>query len=84
MSSTAGSQHSSKAEALEQRLLEAHAVEDGVLLSTLYAEAANLAEEEGETDRACFFLTHAFIFALEAGLPAARDFEQRLQEYGRA
>ncbi|MGI9394259.1 MAG: hypothetical protein ACR2OY_06400 [Boseongicola sp.] len=69
---------------LEARLLEAHAVGDLVKIASSYALAADQAEEKENFDRACFFLTHAWIFALEAGDAAADKYRKRLAEYGRA
>ena len=33
--------------------------------------------------RAVFFLTHAYVFALEAGAETATDLHRRLKHYGR-
>jgi len=38
----------------------------------------------GDVDTACFILTHAFVFALEAGTPEARALNMRPTERGRA
>ena len=68
---------------LEQKLLDAHDAGKTSVLAALYSEAAELAEHAGETDRACFFLTQAWIFALEAGDPLANDIRARLVAQGR-
>ncbi len=60
---------------LQARLLAAHALADPVALARLYTEAADTADSE---DAAGFYLTHAHIFALEAGLPEADALRQRL------
>ena len=46
-------------------------------------EAAGRLERAGDTDAACFFLTQAYVFALEGGLPAARHLHRRLAAHGR-
>jgi hypothetical protein len=66
--------------ALQDRLLAAHARDDRAALVTLYTEAADAAPD---TDAACFYLTHAFIFALELGDPAAQSHYQILKAKGR-
>ena len=64
-------------------ILAAHAAGDGVHLARLYAEAADLLETGGALDAACFFLTQAYIFALEAGSAEAAGLRVRLVEHGR-
>ncbi|MGR3435537.1 MAG: hypothetical protein ACU0CO_11720 [Shimia sp.] len=64
---------------LDARLLAAHAAGDGAALAALYAEAA--AGAEGE--RSWFYLTHAYVFALEAGLEAATGYGEALVAAGR-
>ena len=49
----------------------------------LYAVAAERSEAAGNTDAACFYLTHAYVFALEAGAPEAPALRQRLVGMGR-
>lgn len=68
---------------LQSRLLTAHEVGDSVTLSRLYTEAADLAEAEGDRDRAAFFLTHAWVFALDAGSGTADVLQNRLRSWGR-
>ena len=68
---------------LDEELLAAHAAEDGARLVNGYARAADLAEGEGDVDRACFFLTQAWIFALEAGDIRANELRARLVAHGR-
>lgn len=67
--------------ALDTALLAAHAADDKAALVTLYAQAADEAADE---DAMCFFLTHAFVFALELGDDRAAAFNRRLAELGRA
>ena len=72
------------AAALDQALLAAHAAADSPALVRLYTQAADQAEAGGRTDAACFFLTQAFVFALEAGLPDAASLNRRLAALGRS
>lgn len=65
---------------LDQALLEAHARDDRASLITLYKQAA----EDATSERASgFFLTQAFIYALERGDGRAKELRQRLAEMGR-
>jgi len=65
---------------LDARLLAAHAADDRRALVSLYTEAADHAET---LDAACFFLTHAYVFALETGHPAGPTLHARLVAHGR-
>lgn len=65
---------------LHDRLLDAHARDDRAALVGLYTEAAGQA---GDADAACFYLTHAYIFALEMGDPAVGALRDRLKQHGR-
>jgi uncharacterized protein HemY len=69
---------------LEQALLAAHAAQDLPALVTLYTTAADAAASRQDHDAACFYLTHAFVFALEAGAPEAPALNKRLADQGRA
>jgi len=69
---------------LDQALLQAHARVDKQALVSLYRQAGDAAEREGDINAACFFLTHAFVFALEIGSPDAECLNRRLVEKGRA
>ena len=68
--------------ALDAALLQAHSDNDFQALVALYAQAADLAQSDGDTEAMCFYLTHAYVFALEAGLPIAAELRARLVEYG--
>ncbi len=70
--------------ALERDLLDAHARGDHGALVHLYTLAAEDREQAQDIDAACFFLTQAFVFALETGAPEADDLNRRLAERGRA
>ncbi|WP_438991892.1 hypothetical protein [Lentibacter sp.] len=65
---------------LQSRLLVAHEKDDRAGLIGLYTEAADRANDLIERS---FFLTHAFVFALEAGDLRAPLLRERLREMGR-
>ncbi len=65
---------------LDARLLEAHERDDRAALISLYAEAADQAKDEVASS---FYLTHAFVFALEAGDARAGNLRARLKAMGR-
>jgi len=65
---------------LNTRLLRAHAAGDHAALVPLYTEAA---DQTNDIDTACFFLTHAYIFALEQNHPATKSLYARLAEHSR-
>ncbi|MEM7296339.1 MAG: hypothetical protein AAF330_06930 [Pseudomonadota bacterium] len=67
-------------EPLDVRLLKAHAEKDREALVTLYAQAADQTETE---DARAFYLTHAYVFALETGHPETRAINTRLVALGR-
>ena len=67
---------------IDAELIAAHERGDGSTLAGLYEAAAGLRDEQGDVDAACFFLTQAYVFALEAGLPIAATLRARLVEYG--
>lgn len=66
-------------EALDAALLDAHARGDRARLVALYEMAA---DEATDTGAASFYLTHAYVFALEAGLPEAAALRERLVKLG--
>lgn len=68
---------------LDAALLDAHAEGDGARLVSLYAAAADAAEAEGRIDAACFFLTQAYVFALDNGDASASALHARLLARGR-
>lgn len=65
---------------LDERLLAAHSADDRQALVALYTEAADAAND---LDAACFYLTHAYIYALEQGHPMAQPLHARLVSHGR-
>lgn len=65
---------------LDAQMIAAHAVHDLRALVRLYTQAA---DQSNDVDAACFFLTHAYIFALEAGAIEAAALHARLKAHGR-
>ena len=70
-------------DALEAVLLEAHARDDRLSLIGHCDRASQAAETEGDLDRAAFFATYAWIYALELGDARAADLRARLRGWGR-
>ena len=70
-------------DALDESLLAAHRDHDRLALIRLYTVAGNRAEAEGRDEAAGFYLTHAYVFALEAGTAAAAELHARLKAAGR-
>jgi hypothetical protein len=68
---------------LDQQLLDAHATNDASAMIALYTRAADLCEASGDIDAMCFYLTHAFVFALESGAPERDVLQERLWKHGR-
>ena len=64
-------------------LIAAVEARDSETLVALYRERAEECEMAGDTDAACFYLTHAYVWALEAGHPEAADLHARLKAEGR-
>lgn len=73
----------SASEELDGLLLEAHARGSRADLVKLYTRAADAKEAAGDVEATCFFLTQAFIFALESGDEKTADLNMRLVAYGR-
>jgi hypothetical protein len=65
---------------LDRRLLAAHDADDQTALVGLYTLAADAVSD---LDIACFYLTHAYIHALEQNHPDADTLRARLKAYGR-
>lgn len=65
---------------LDRRLLAAHASGEHAALVGLYAEAAN---QSDDPDAEGFFLTHAYVFALEQNHPETAALRARLIAAGR-
>ncbi|SFU17176.1 hypothetical protein [Sedimentitalea nanhaiensis] len=65
---------------LGARLLDAHGARDRAALVGLYAEAA---DNVSNPDAAAFYLTHAYVYALELNHPSAPALRARLVASGR-
>ena len=65
---------------LDSALLAAHEAGDKSALVRLYTEAA---DQAAQVDAACFFLTQAYVFALEVGDPSVAILHGRLAAEGR-
>ena len=65
---------------LDSQLLEAHDANDTAALVSLYMQAA---DDTDDINAACFYLTHASVFALERGDKAADALRERLAAHGR-
>lgn len=70
-------------QALDAALLAAHAADDKPALVRLYRQAGERRLSEGKTDAGCFYLTQAYIFALDCGDPAWMSLRNLLASYGR-
>ena len=65
---------------LDAELLAAHEAGDKTRLIALYVQAADTADT---IDATCFYLTHAYVFALDVGDNRSNDLHNRLKKYGR-
>ncbi|WP_395334682.1 hypothetical protein WBP06_23990 [Novosphingobium sp. BL-8H] len=70
-------------QALERQLMEAHEQGDTAGLIGAYTKAADVMEAQNRIDAACFYLTQAYVLALEAGADELEALDQRLVAYGR-
>ena len=68
---------------LDAALSKAHAEHDLMALISLYIVAGEREEERGHIDAACFFYTHAYVCALQAGDERQTDLHARLVAKGR-
>lgn len=68
---------------LDAALIAAHQQHDAPHIARLFEQAGNLEAAAGNEDAACFFWTNGYIWALEAGIPLARDLHNKLRERGR-
>ncbi len=69
--------------ALDAALLRAHEQNDMEQLVILYRQAGLSCLDVNDVDAGCFYLTHAYIFALETGTPKADELHEILVAYGR-
>ncbi len=70
-------------QSIERKLQAAFERNDLELLAAIYTDAANASEQRGEFDEACFFLTQAYVCALQQGTDSAAELRLRLIEFGR-
>ena len=68
---------------LHRRLIDAHERGEPDRLARLYRQAGDRAVGDGDEDAACFYYTHAYVFALQGGLEAAGEILAILKRYGR-
>ncbi|PIB26163.1 hypothetical protein BFP76_12910 [Amylibacter kogurei] len=69
--------------ALNRELLAAHAAKDGAKIAHIYKQAGENALEAGQVDTACFYFTHAYVFALESNCEELGQIHAILKKYGR-
>ena len=70
-------------DALDAALLAAHARGDKTALVSLYTQAADGTEADGDIDAAAFYLTHGYVYALDLGDARAAGLHGRLKVWGR-
>ncbi len=68
---------------LQQAILTAHAQNNTADLINHYTDAATLMENNSDIDAACFYLTQAYIYALDSGSEYTEDLHERLAKHGR-
>ncbi len=69
---------------LQRDMLQAHEQSDLAALPPLYLAAARLRESQRDIDAACFFYTHAYVYALDCGdREIAEEARNRLRNHGR-
>jgi len=73
----------SQLKTLEAEMLKAHGIDDTSRLIRLYQQAGELKEARGDVDAACFYFTHAYVFALEMGDPSSTQLLGHLVRHGR-
>ncbi len=68
---------------LDRELMAAHEAGDKAALTRLYRRAGDAMLAQGDIDAGCFFMTQAYIFALDCGAAAAPEIRQILIRHGR-
>ncbi|MEO7468688.1 MAG: hypothetical protein ABIV36_16860 [Sphingobium limneticum] len=63
---------------LEEQLMVAHERGDTETLIAIYVQAADIVEAQGRGEAACFYLTQAYVLALETGAEEAALLDRRL------
>lgn len=66
---------------INRKLIAAHIKGDIENIARLYAQAASQVDEI--PDKVAYYLTHAYVFALEAGITEAEDYRKTLKSLGR-
>ncbi|MFT5159018.1 MAG: hypothetical protein ACI9ZD_000615 [Paracoccaceae bacterium] len=70
-------------ETLNEQLFAAHAENDKTKLVALYRLAGEMMISHNDINAASFYLTHAYIFALDVGDKAAPEIHKMLVGFGR-
>ena len=68
---------------IENEMLKAHTKNNVKELVRLYKQAGEMKQNENDEDAEAFFLTHAYVFALESGDAHAHEICNRLVSLGR-
>jgi len=68
---------------LDARLLAAHSAGDWPALVALYTEAADMVQAGSDSEAECFYLTHAYVFALQVDATERIELNARLVALGR-
>lgn len=68
---------------LDQRIREAQATGDTDLLAEIYTVLGKSEIANGRIHEGAFFLVQAYVYALEAGSPCAKDIHAILKAHGR-
>lgn len=68
---------------VERLMLEAHERHDHDALVPLYRLAAEFRFAENNVEAACFYLTHAYVYALETGADIVGEIRELLVIHGR-
>jgi len=68
---------------LDSALIQAHEDNDFDVLIRLYRQAGEAQETLGDVDAACFYFTHAYVFALQEGADVAEALRDKLAAHGR-
>lgn len=69
--------------ALDARLIAANETGDWPALVDLYIQAARSSDSSGDQDAACYYLTHAYVFALQIDDARVDDLHAELKARGR-
>lgn len=67
----------------DEAIIAAHHARDVATLVRIYRTEADRRAEQCDVDAECFFLTQAYVWALEGGHPDANTLHSRLKAYGR-